>query len=74
MTLAPRIIRSSELYPERTAIVCTHEGNLRKSFADVKEDVDRLAAGFVALGMEKGDRIGIWVRGRNSLVFQSPHP
>ncbi len=52
--------RSSELYPDRTAIVCTHQ-DLRKSFAQVRVDVDKLAAGFVALGLEKGDRIGIWV-------------
>lgn len=33
---------------------------VRKSFSDVKVDVDKLAAGFVELGLTPGQRLGIW--------------
>jgi len=33
---------------------------LRWTFADLLEQVDRFAAGLLALGLEPGERIGIW--------------
>ena len=32
----------------------------RKSFNELLDDSNRLAAGLVAIGLEPGDRIGIW--------------
>ena len=34
--------------------------NIKKSFAEVKNDVDNLASGFLALGLKAGERVGIW--------------
>jgi len=41
------------------ALVVRHQ-NLRWNYGRLKEEVDRLAAGLVALGLAPGDRLGIW--------------
>lgn len=46
-------------HPDTTALVVCHQG-IRWSYQELKEQVDRLATGLLALGIEPGDRIGIW--------------
>jgi fatty-acyl-CoA synthase len=46
-------------YPDHPALVSRHQG-LRYSYAQLKAEVDRCARGLMALGVEKGQRIGIW--------------
>jgi fatty-acyl-CoA synthase len=41
------------------ALIVRHQ-SLRWSYAELKEKVDSFAAGLLALGLEPGDRIGIW--------------
>jgi len=40
-------------------VVSRHQ-NIRWTYRQFQEQVDALAAGLLALGLEKGDRIGIW--------------
>lgn len=44
--------------PREAAVFC--EFGRRYSWHDLAREVDALAAGLLALGLEKGDRIGIW--------------
>ncbi|QPF88939.1 AMP-binding protein [Bradyrhizobium commune] len=44
---------------EREALVVRHQG-IRWSFKELRQQVDALAAGFLALGLKPGDRVGIW--------------
>jgi len=44
---------------DREALVVAHQ-NVRWSYTDLKSRVDALAAGFVAIGLQPGDRVGIW--------------
>lgn len=46
-------------WPENTALVVRHQ-NIRWTYAELADRVNRLAAGLVALGLQPGDRIGIW--------------
>ncbi|HEY8572984.1 AMP-binding protein [Phenylobacterium sp.] len=46
-------------HPDVPALVVRHQG-VRWTWAELKDQVDALAAGLVALGLEPGDRIGIW--------------
>jgi fatty-acyl-CoA synthase len=46
-------------WPDREAFVVCDQG-ARFTFAEMKRQVDRLAAGLLALGLQSGDRIGIW--------------
>ena len=48
-----------EKYRDREALVVKHQ-NVRWSWSELGRRVDELAAGLVALGLERGDRIGIW--------------
>ena len=58
-TLGQLIDRSAEKYGNREALISRHQ-NLRKTFSEVKTDAEKLGAGLVNLGLNKGDRIGIW--------------
>ncbi|MBA8879853.1 AMP-binding protein [Phyllobacterium myrsinacearum] len=46
-------------FPDRPALVVRHQ-DIRLSYAELRQRVDTLAAGFIALGLKPGDRIGIW--------------
>uniref|UniRef100_A0A8B9NQQ2 Medium-chain acyl-CoA ligase ACSF2, mitochondrial n=1 Tax=Apteryx owenii TaxID=8824 RepID=A0A8B9NQQ2_APTOW len=46
-------------FPDRDALVFSRDG-VRKTFAQLKEEVDQAAAGLLALGLKKGDRLGMW--------------
>ena len=44
---------------DHEALVVRHQ-NIRWTYAELKREVDAFAAGLLALGLEPGDRIGIW--------------
>ena len=45
--------------PEREALVSRHQG-LRYTYAELHREARRLASALLGLGLEKGDRVGIW--------------
>ena len=51
--------RSAEKWSEREALVVRQQ-NVRYTYAQLKQRVDALAMGLLKLGMQPGDRIGIW--------------
>jgi fatty-acyl-CoA synthase len=44
---------------DKTAIVVRHQSR-RATWAEFRDDVDDLATGLLALGIEPGDRVGVW--------------
>jgi fatty-acyl-CoA synthase len=46
-------------WPSRPALVVRHQ-NVRLTYAELQREVDQLAAGLLTLGLEPGDRVGIW--------------
>ncbi len=46
-------------FPDRLAVVF-REQKIRRRWREFQSDVDHFAAGLLALGLVKGDRIGIW--------------
>lgn len=48
-----------ERFPDNPALVVRHQ-NIRWSYREYQREVERLATGLVALGIEPGDRVGIW--------------
>ena len=46
-------------WPARPALIVRHQ-NVRLSYGELRQSVDKLAAGLLTLGLEPGDRIGIW--------------
>ena len=45
--------------PDRTAVVVSQQ-SIRYSFRELDAAVERVARGFVACGLERGERVGIW--------------
>jgi fatty-acyl-CoA synthase len=43
--------------------------NIRKTYSELTEEVDRLARGFLAVGLETGDRVGIWSPNRYEWIL-----
>ncbi|XP_074464007.1 medium-chain acyl-CoA ligase ACSF2, mitochondrial [Larus michahellis] len=58
-TMGQCLDETVERFPDRDAVVFCRDG-VRKTFAQFKEEVDRAAAGLLALGLKKGDRLGMW--------------
>jgi fatty-acyl-CoA synthase len=48
-----------EKFPDKEALRVRHQG-ITCSYRELQSQVDNFAAGLVALGLERGDRIGIW--------------
>jgi len=46
-------------HPDREALVVPHQG-IRHTYREFDAVVDRVARGLLALGIERGDRVGMW--------------
>ena len=58
-TIGNAFDRIAAQFPGRTALVSRHQ-QIRWSYRKFQEEINALAAGLVALGLEPGERIGIW--------------
>ena len=65
----PQLLRNavSRFGPREAAVFC--EQGIRMSYYDLDRAVDELASGLLALGLEKGDRVGIWSPNRFEWVL-----
>jgi acyl-CoA synthetase (AMP-forming)/AMP-acid ligase II len=59
LTIGQLLERSAGKYGDNEAVVVVHQ-NIHKTFTQLLEEADQLAAGFRSLKLEKGDRLGIW--------------
>ncbi|MEO7112867.1 MAG: AMP-binding protein, partial [Polyangiaceae bacterium] len=58
-TIGANFQRISDRFPDREALVdCATKR--RFTYRQLNQEVDRFACGLLALGIEKGDRVGIW--------------
>tara|TARA_R110000751_G_scaffold189187_4_gene295238 strand:+ start:23538 stop:25295 length:1758 start_codon:yes stop_codon:yes gene_type:complete len=65
----PQLLREAVArFGPRDALVFTDTGE-RYSYYDFDRDIDALASGFLAMGLQKGDRIGIWSPNRLEWVL-----
>jgi fatty-acyl-CoA synthase len=58
-TIPANLLRTAARWPERDALVEVSTGR-RWTYAELSGDVDAVARGLLTLGVEKGDRVGIW--------------
>ena len=58
-TIGKSFDQSVERWRDREALVVRHQ-NIRWTYGELQEEVDAFAAGLLSLGLEPGDRIGIW--------------
>ena len=59
LTIGAQLDRTAARHPDNEALVVPHQG-VRWTYGAFVEKVDALAAGLLALGLEPGDRLGIW--------------
>jgi fatty-acyl-CoA synthase len=58
-TIGRALERAAERWPEREAVVVRHQQQ-RLTYRQLNAQCDEIAAGLLALGLEPGDRVGIW--------------
>jgi fatty-acyl-CoA synthase len=59
MTIGDALDRTVARFPDRDALISRHQG-LRYTWQQLQNEVNRFARGLMALGIQKGDRVGIW--------------
>jgi fatty-acyl-CoA synthase len=59
LTIGEMFDQIADQYPDHEALIARHQG-LRYTYRQLQEEVDRCARGLMALGLQKGERIGIW--------------
>ena len=59
LTIGDMFDRTATQYAHNEALVSRHQ-NLRYTYHQLQQEVDRCARALIALGIEKGQRVGIW--------------
>lgn len=67
-TVGETLCRAADRWPDREALVVCHQG-ARFTYRELDREVSRLASGLLALGLQPGDRVGIWSPNRLEWVL-----
>jgi fatty-acyl-CoA synthase len=59
LTIGDMFDQIADLHGDNEAVVSRHQG-LRYTYRQLRDEVDRCARALMALGVEKGQRLGIW--------------
>ena len=58
-TIGGALNRAAERWGDRDALVACHQ-QLRYSYRELRHEADRAARALIALGVQRGDRVGVW--------------
>jgi fatty-acyl-CoA synthase len=59
MTIGDLFDQTAHQFPNNDALIVSHQ-NIRYTYRQFKQVVDQCAKSFLALGVQKGERVGIW--------------
>ena len=68
VTIGESLNRAAARFGDRDALISVHQG-IRLSYSGLRQAVDRAARGLLRLGIERGDRVGIWSPNRAEWVI-----
>ncbi|MEH6560857.1 MAG: AMP-binding protein, partial [Marinobacter sp.] len=63
MTIGEMLDRTANTYPDTEALVCLHQ-DIRWTYKEFVAKVNEAARAFLAIGVKRGDRVGIWAPNR----------
>ena len=61
LTIGDLFDQSAENYPDHLALIVRQQ-QIRLTYRQLQEQVNQCAKGLMHLGLQKGERIGIWAR------------
>jgi len=67
-TIGENLRNTCNQYPERPALICVHQ-QYRVSYAEFWKQVETVAKSFLAINVQKGDRVAIWSPNRFEWVL-----
>ncbi len=67
-TIGESLTRAAARFGDRDALISVHQG-IQLSYSGLRQQVDRAARGLLRLGIERGDRVGIWSPNRAEWVI-----
>ena len=67
-TIGGALDRAADRWPDRDALIACHQLQ-RYSYAQLRHQVDRVARALMALGVARGDRVGIWSANRSEWLI-----
>lgn len=59
MTIGDMFDQTVDRYPDNDALIVRHQ-HIRYTYRQLREKVDECAKALLALGLQKGDRLGVW--------------
>lgn len=59
LTIGKLTASLSDRHGDHLAVIDRKQG-IRKTFTEFQKDIEKLATGFLALNLQRGDRVGIW--------------
>ncbi|WP_299183452.1 AMP-binding protein [uncultured Neptuniibacter sp.] len=59
MTIGDKFDEIANRYPDNDALIVRHQ-NLRYTYAELQQKVNEAARAFLAIGVKRGDRVGMW--------------
>ncbi|MBN7769790.1 AMP-binding protein [Marinobacter daepoensis] len=59
MTIGDMLDRTAQQFPDNEALVCLHQ-DIRWTYQEFVDKVNEAARAFMAIGVKRGDRVGIW--------------
>lgn len=67
-TITERLRKTVELYGDRDALIVPYQ-NYRVTYKEFWQQIEEVAKGLLAFGVERGDRVGIWSPNRHEWVI-----
>ena len=67
-TIGENLKKTVQKFPKNEALICAHQ-NYRVTYKEFYEQTTKVAKALISLGIEAGDRVGVWAPNRYEWVL-----